>query len=127
LRTCDFPPNVLLDLAAMRDAIARGREPDGRDAVARGIYVAYEAACGAIGAVRYAIPQPTSSLEKMEGTKLAALAEVDPVRVLYNALVPFALASLESFFCRCFKSYCTMTRRRRQGLDSKTARSIWKT
>ena len=47
--------------------------------------------------VRYAIPPPTVSLEKLD------LAEIDPKRVLYNALVPFAVALLESFFSRCFK------------------------
>jgi hypothetical protein len=36
-------------------------------------------------------------LEKLD------LAEIDPKRVLYNALVPFAVALLESFFSRCFK------------------------
>jgi hypothetical protein len=78
-------------------------EPDGRDAVARGIYIAYTEITEHIRAVRYATPQPSAGLEKFSGTKLAALAEGDPMRVLYNALVPFAVASLESFFSRCFK------------------------
>lgn len=79
------------------------REPDGRDAVSRGIYITYEIICQHISAVRYATPPPTAGLEKLAGTKLEALAEIDPTRVLYNALVPFALASLESFFSSCFK------------------------
>jgi hypothetical protein len=43
------------------------------------------------------------NLEKLVGTKLEVLAETDPTRVVYNALVPFAVASLENFFSRCFK------------------------
>jgi len=79
------------------------REPDGRDAVSRGIYIAYETISQHIRDVRYAAPSPTANLEKLAGTKLESLAEVDPMRVLYNALVPFAVASLENFFSRCFK------------------------
>jgi hypothetical protein len=48
-------------------------------------------------------PTQTLSFEKMAGTKLEDLARLDPTRVLYNARVPFALASLEHFFSRCFK------------------------
>ena len=32
-----------------------------------------------------------------------SLSEADPTRVLYNALVPFAIAAFEHFFSRCFK------------------------
>jgi hypothetical protein len=74
------------------------REPDGRDAVSRGIYISYEIICQHIRDVRYATPPPTGDF-----AKLAELAVIDPTRVLYNALVPFALASLESFFSSCFK------------------------
>ncbi len=77
------------------------REPDGRDAVARGIYLAYETITQHISAVRYAAPTPM--MPQLEGTDLAALAQADPVRILYNALVPFAVASLESFFSQSFK------------------------
>lgn len=74
-----------------------------RDAVARGIYLAYTDITQHISAVRYTTPKPTQNLENLAGTKLASLAEIDPTRVLYNALVPFAIASLEGFFSRCFK------------------------
>ena len=78
-------------------------ESDGRDAVARGIYLAYTDISQNISAIQYGTPQPTEGLENLAGTNLAALAEIDPMRVLYNALVPFAVASLEGFFSRCFK------------------------
>jgi hypothetical protein len=38
-----------------------------------------------------------------QGSHLAALARYDPVRVLYNALVPFAVAALEHFFGQAFR------------------------
>ena len=79
------------------------REPDGRDAVSRGIYLTYESISHHIRSVRYAAPEPVAGFEKFLGTKFEDLAKLDPARVLYNALVPFALASLESFFSRCFK------------------------
>jgi hypothetical protein len=58
--------------------------------------MAYEAISEYIRDVRY-------NLERLAGTKHEALAEIDPTRVLYNALVPFAVALLENFFSRCFK------------------------
>lgn len=76
---------------------------DGRDAPARGIYLAYEFVTHNISAVRLALPEPNEGLEKLVGTKLEALATVDPTRVLYNALVPFAVAALERFFSQTFK------------------------
>ena len=76
---------------------------DGRDAPARGIYLAYELVRHNISAVRFALPEPTEGLEKLIGTKLEALATMDATRVLYNALVPFAVAALEHFFSQTFK------------------------
>lgn len=78
-------------------------DPDRRDAAARGIYLAYEYVSDSLRAVRFALPEPDGSLEKLSGTDLNALAAADPTRVLYNALVPFAVATLEHFFSRCFK------------------------
>ncbi|MFC1999282.1 hypothetical protein ACFLXE_00805 [Chloroflexota bacterium] len=78
-------------------------EPDLRDAIARGIYLSYEHVTSKISAVKYALPEPNEGLEKLVGTELQALARVDPVRVLYNALVPFAVAAIEHFFSQSFK------------------------
>ena len=78
-------------------------EPDPRDAVARGIYLSYEYVSNKISAVKYALPDPNESLEKLIGTNLESLSTVDPSLVLYNALVPFAVASLEHFFSTSFK------------------------
>ena len=79
------------------------RDADGRDPISRGIYLAYEAISSDVRALRFAIPPPLEQFEKLAETELASLAQTDPTRVLYNALVPFAVAALESFFCQCFK------------------------
>jgi hypothetical protein len=73
-----------------------------RTPASRGLYLAYETVQDHLKAVRYALPGETEGLSRLEGTELADLAQVDPARVLYNALVPFALASLEGFFSRAF-------------------------
>lgn len=78
-------------------------EDDGRDAPSRGIYLTYESVREAVSAVQYALPDPTPGLQRLVGTDLDALSKMDPQRVLYNALVPFALAAVEHFLSRSFK------------------------
>ena len=78
-------------------------EPDPRDAAARGIYLSYEYVRNKISSVKYALPDPNESLEKLVGTNLEAISTIDPARVIYNALVPFAIACLEHFFSSSFK------------------------
>lgn len=53
--------------------------------------------------MRFALPNPNESLQKLVGTKLEGMAQADPTRVLYNALVPFAVAATEHFFSQSFK------------------------
>jgi hypothetical protein len=78
--------------------------PDGRDAVARGIYLAYSGIHDRLRAVRFATPSLSPQMEKLAADKtFGVLAQTDPNRVLYNALVPFAVATLEAFFSRTFK------------------------
>ena len=77
---------------------------DLRDPVARGIYISYERVREKVSAVRYALPKPQEGLERLVGTDLEALAKADPTRILYNALVPFALAAIEHFFSQAFKT-----------------------
>lgn len=57
-------------------------DPDTRDAAARGIYLAYEFVTSNIRSVRFALPAPSESLEKLVGTELEALATADPTRVV---------------------------------------------
>ena len=78
-------------------------EDDGRDAPSRGIYLAYESVRESVSAVQYALPDPTPGLQRLVGTDLERLSQMDPKRVLYNALVPFAVAAVEHFLSRSFK------------------------
>lgn len=72
-----------------------------RDAAARGVYLAYEVVSQHLQAVGFSIPPENEGFARMpKGWE--ALARNDPVRVLYNALLPFAVASLEGFFSRVF-------------------------
>lgn len=76
---------------------------DSRDAVSRGIYLSYEQVSQQISAVRFTLPESNRSFENLIGTPAEDLARADPARVLYNALVPFAVAALEHFFSQCFR------------------------
>ena len=78
-------------------------EDDARDAPSRGIYLTYESVRESISAVQFALPDPTPELQRYAGTDLEPLSEGDPRRVLYNALVPFAVAAVEHFLSRSFK------------------------
>ena len=93
--------------AFLNDSAGKNRytkiEDDGRDAPSRGIYLAYESVRGSVSAVQYALPDPTPGLQRLVGTDLERLSQMDPQRVLYNALVPFAVAAVEHFLSRSFK------------------------
>ncbi len=78
-------------------------EDDGRDAPSRGVYLAYESVRESVGAIQYALPDPSPDLERLVGTDLEPLSQIDPQRVLYNALVPFTVAAVEHFLSRSFK------------------------
>ena len=56
-----------------------------------------------IRAVQFVLPEPNENFEKFIGTNLEPLSEIDPTRVLYNAIIPFVVAALEHFFSCCFK------------------------
>lgn len=77
-------------------------EPDQRGAAGRGIYLSYERVREDIAAVKWALPEPSITLESND--KLArATRRQDPVRRLYSALIPFAVAALEHFFGQTFR------------------------
>lgn len=77
-------------------------DKDEKGPVGRGIFLSYETVQSNIGSVRFALPQPTFQLN-VESNLSEELERMDPARVLYNALVPFAVASLEHFFGQSFK------------------------
>ncbi len=76
-------------------------EPDRRGPAGRGIALAYEHVTLQVTAVRDSLPKAAPGYPT-EG-KLAVIARLDPSRVLYNALVPFVVATLEYFFSQTFK------------------------
>ena len=110
--------------AFLNDSAGKNRytriEDDGRDALSRGLYLAYESVRESVSAVQYALPDPTPGLECLVGTDLEPLSEVDPQRILYNALVPFALAAVEHFLSRSFKTLLEFNSKARERLQRKT-------
>ena len=88
--------------SAGKNRYTRG-EDDGRDAPSRGIYLAYESVRQSISAVQFALPDPLPVFQDLVGTDLEPLSSLDPHRVLYNALLPFAVATVEHFLSRSFK------------------------
>lgn len=77
--------------------------PEHRDAAARGLYMLYERVTDHLNAVRFSLPEEHEGMARLAGVpELADLARNDPTRVLYNALVPFAVASLEGFLGDAF-------------------------
>lgn len=83
--------------------------PDGRDAISRGMYLVYEQVKGNLKSVIFSLPEghkPPKEPKDAYGKKVAEfIGAADPVRVLYNALVPFAVASLEHFFGQTFRIF----------------------
>jgi len=88
------------------DAYGKNRyiklEKEEKGPVGRGIFASYETVESNISSVRFALPRSTFQLNPSAELS-AALERMDPARVLYNALVPFAVASLEHFFGQSFR------------------------
>ncbi len=77
-------------------------EMDSQDAVARGMYLLYERVTNKISAVRFSLPK--ACVPQLDDSKVAEfIKKIDPSRVLYNAIVPFAVAALEHFFKQTFR------------------------
>lgn len=76
--------------------------PEERCAAGRGIFLLYEFVTQQVRAVEFTLPNLDS--RAFDGRPLPEpLAQHDPARVLYNALVPFAVAALEHFFGEAFR------------------------
>ncbi len=77
--------------------------PEHRNAPSRGLYAAHERVTGHLQGVLFALPAELEAMSKLaEVPQLAEMARNDPMRVLYNALVPFAVASIEGFLSEAF-------------------------
>jgi hypothetical protein len=79
--------------------------PDTKGPVGRGIYQTYEFVTHQLSAVRCSLPRPSEPFItiKTKGRVGKQLSQLDPCRVLYNAIAPFAVAALEHFFSQSFK------------------------
>jgi hypothetical protein len=95
-----------------------------RSPIARGLYLIREHAVHNLRAVRFALPNPNPSMQNLLGTKLETLAQADPARVLYNALVPFPLAALEHFFGQAFRVLLRHDSKAQQRLRSQDGRKV---
>jgi hypothetical protein len=73
-----------------------------RDASSRGLYMAYEVVRQHLSAVSFSLPPENEGFAKLHASGMQDLARADPARVLFNALLPFAVASLEGFFNQAF-------------------------
>lgn len=75
--------------------------------ISRGISAIYCHVKKEISSIRYALPEPSIQLPKPADKKLddfiAATQSMDPCRVLYNGLVPFAVSMFEFFFSQAFQ------------------------
>ena len=82
-------------------------ENDKRDAVGRGIFLVHRYVDQEINLLKHAIPGPSITLNETTDPDVERLVELigrfDPSRVLYNALLPFAVAAFEHFFSSCFR------------------------
>ncbi len=84
-------------------------EDDGKSPAGRGIFLSYEYVMQHSSLVKLALPMPITSAGPVDAVSnndmnVKEYIEMhDPARVIYNALIPFAVAALEHFFSRTFK------------------------
>ena len=75
--------------------------------ISRGISSIYSHVKQEISAVKYALPQPSVKQPELIGKKMDDFIEytksLDPSRVIYNGLVPFAVSMFEYFFSQAFQ------------------------
>jgi len=75
--------------------------------ISRGISSIYSHVEQEISAVKYALPDPSIKQQVAAGEKIDDLIEftqrLDPSRVIYNGLVPFAVSMFEYFFSQAFQ------------------------
>lgn len=75
--------------------------------VSRGISGVYQHVKQELSAVKFALPEPSINHPQLTGEKIDDFLEftkrLDPSRVIYNGLVPFAVAMFEYFFSQAFR------------------------
>lgn len=74
--------------------------------ISRGIERVYNQTKSRLDRVMFAVPQPTmkqATQEKPKDPMAIWMASQDPVRHIYNALIPYAVSAFEFFFSRVFQ------------------------
>ncbi|WP_085641048.1 MULTISPECIES: hypothetical protein [unclassified Pseudomonas] len=75
--------------------------------ISRGISGVYEHVTQQISSVKFSLPPPSINHKNLSGNKIDDFLEfantLDPSRVIYNGLVPFAVAMFEYFFSQSFQ------------------------
>lgn len=94
--------------------------------VSRGISRVYQHVKQELSAVKYALPEPSIDYPQPTGEKTDDFLEftksLDPSRVIYNGLVPFAVAMFEYFFSQAFQvliAYDTLALEKRENHKAK--------
>jgi len=74
--------------------------------ISRGVSAIYQHAMQELSAIKYALPDPSINHPPLTGGKIDDFIEftksLDPSRVIYNGLVPFAVSMFEYFFSQVF-------------------------
>ena len=103
-------------------------EPDGREAIGRGLYLLLMHVRLNISFVMASLPDGHKTVvpPKTKKQKLIVdyLETSHPTRVLYNALVPFAVASLEHFFGQSFRILLKYDQEARKKIQKLTTKKI---
>ncbi len=80
---------------------------DNSTPISRGVSAIYQHIERDLSAVKYALPNPSISHPPQTGEKIDDFIEytksLDPSRVIYNGLVPFAVSMFEYFFSQIFQ------------------------
>jgi len=75
--------------------------------ISRGISSIYSHVKQEISAVKYSLPEPSMKQQALTGEKIDEFIQftqtLDPSRVIYNGLVPFAVSMFEYFFSQVFQ------------------------
>lgn len=80
---------------------------DNSTPISRGVSATYQHISRELSAVKFALPEASASYPEKTGEKIDDFIEftksLDPSRVIYNGLVPFAVSMFEYFFSQVFQ------------------------
>lgn len=80
---------------------------DNSTPISRGISMIYSHVLKEMSVVKFSLPEPSIKQQNLTGDKIddfiKFIQSVDPSRVIYNGLVPFAVSMFEYFFSQAFQ------------------------